>query len=141
MLGSNISTASTSLVNATGLSFTADANTHYIIEADIIWESNTALGGIGFSLNGPATPTAVVFHWSTFSALSSLTHRFARAWNGGSTALTLVDSANASIPAKMYATVITGASGGTITVRYCAGGVLATVTIIEGSSIRYRVVE
>lgn len=139
MLASDISTTSTTLVNATGLSFAVAANTRYIFEADVIWSSNSLTEGVGISFSGPASPTLIVWDFRSFSALTTLRSRMGRAWDDGSTAITAVDSINANVPGRVNGVFVNGANAGTFTMRYLAGtGV--TATIKAGSMLRYRLV-
>ena len=57
ILGSDVTTTSASFVDVTGLSFSALANSSYLIDVYLRWKSASAGGAL--ACNGPATPTFI----------------------------------------------------------------------------------
>lgn len=135
----DVTNATTSFVNVTGLTFEMLANKTYIIEGWLIFQSNTAGTGIKFALNSSASPVAVAMlaHIPTGLGLyASCVTLASRAYNTG-TASATVDTINANLLCKIDGMVRNGANGGTLAVRFAAE-TTGTVKIMTGSVLRYR---
>ena len=132
----------TSFADITDLSFTALANKTYIIEAWLVFQSNTQTTGIKFALNGPASPTIVVLNAHIPIALTlyaSSNMLAARAYNTGTPSIS-VDTINANLLCKIDALVKNGSTQGTVALRFAAE-TTGTVKVMMGSVLRYRQVD
>ena len=133
------SNATTTFANVTGLTFEMLASKTYIIEAWLIFQSNTAGTGIKFALNGPASPAAVALlaHVPISLALyASCVTLASRAYNTGTPSAS-VDTINANLLCKVDAIVRNGTTAGTLAIRFAAE-TTGTVKIMTGSVLRYR---
>jgi hypothetical protein len=131
--------SSTSFADITDLTFTPLAGKTYIIEAWLIFQSNTVTTGIGFAGNGPASPTAYVMNANipivlTLYASDSL--MASRAYNVG-TASASVDTINANLLAKIDCLLVNGVNSTAFTLRFKAE-TTGTVKVLAGSTLRYR---
>jgi hypothetical protein len=140
-LGATISTTSTTLVDATGFSFSATANTSYALEWDIAWQGSIVNGAIGLSLNGPASPTLVSLNWETYNG-TAIFRRNINAWNGGDdVGGSLLSLGTPVTRAFMQGIFRTGANAGTVIGRYKAGGIILNqVSLLAHSCMRWRVI-
>ena len=113
---STTTNATTSFADVTGASFPMMANTIYQFQFDIIWQSSTSGVGIGFGVNGPASPNFVLVRTEIPTSLSAVTHGMQRAYDTG-TATTAVDATNVNCYAKCYGFVSNGANAGNLVLR------------------------
>jgi hypothetical protein len=129
ILGSDVTTTSASFVDVTGLSFSALANSSYLIEVYLRWISATAnLGAL--ACNGPATPTFV-----SASGNASAGGRTANAYD-----VYFLDSpASAGGAGGEYGEIllVTGATAGTFILRI-SSVYSSLVTVYAGSVLKYR---
>ncbi len=135
----DVTNATTSFADITGMTFTPLANKTYIFEAWIIFQSNTVGTGIGFAGNGPASPTAYVFNAEIPIALTlyaSDSLMASRAYNTG-TASASVDIINSNLLAKINGVLVNGANSTPFTLRFKAE-TTGTVKVLAGSVLRYR---
>lgn len=138
----DVQNATTTFADVTGLTFTALANKTYIIEAWLIFQSNTAGTGIKFALNGPASPVAVAMLAHIPIALTlyaSCVTLASRAYDTGTPSVS-VDTINANLLCKIDGLVRNGNTQGPITIRFAAE-TTGTVTVKAGSVLRYRQVD
>lgn len=138
----DVTNSTTTFANVTGLTFTALANKTYIIEAWLIFQSNTAGTGIKFAFNGPASPVAVVMLAHIPIALTlyaSCATLASRAYDTGTPSVS-VDAINANLLCKIDAVVRNGATQGTVAIRFAAE-TTGTVKVLGGSILRYRQVD
>lgn len=135
----DITNSTTNFADVTGLTFAMLADKTYIIEAWLIFQSNTAGTGIKFALNSAASPVAVVMiaHipigitlYASDSALAS------RAYDVGTPSVS-VDTINANLLCKIEGLVRNGVSPGTLAMRFAAE-TTGIVKIMTGSVLRYR---
>ena len=135
----DVTNATTTFADITGLSFTALANKDYIIEGWLIFQSDTATCGIKFALNGPASPVAVAMLAHIPIALdlyASDSCRASRAYNSCVPSVS-VDTINANLLCKIEGLVRNGATEGALALRFAAE-TTGTVKIMTGSVLRYR---
>ena len=133
------SNATTTFANVTGLTFEMLASKTYIIEAWLIFQSNTAGTGIKFALNGPASPAAVAMLAHVPIALilyASCVTLASRAYNTGTPSAS-VDVINSNLLCKIDAIVRNGTTAGTLAIRFAAE-TTGTVKVMTGSTLRYR---
>lgn len=125
-------TNSTSYIDITGLGFTLQPTTTYSFIFIISWTSGFAGTGVGFSINGPSSP-------SYFSALmqthqrSSVLTRFITVYDDG-TAGVNVDTINLTYTATIIGNITTGASGGDLIARVRRGGAENSISVFAGSN-------
>lgn len=92
------------------------ASTVYMFQFDIIWQSTSTGVGIGFGVNGPASPTFVLVRTEIPTSLTAVTQGMQRAYDTG-TATGAIDSANANCFAKCYGFVSNGTTAGNLVLR------------------------
>jgi len=124
----------------TGLSFEMLANKDYIIEAWLIFQSDTAGTGIKFALfSAAASPVAVVMNAHIPVALTlyaSGNMLASRAYDTGTPSVS-VDTANANLLCKIDGLVRNGVNAGTLSIRFAAE-TTGIVKVMAGSVLRYR---
>jgi hypothetical protein len=138
VLGGDQTTNSTSLVDLLGLSFPIEANSVYIIEAWIVWQSNSSNYGIGFAINGPANQ--VLAAQKTLIALTTATEYIMNGtgYNAPNATSASPPAANQNYLALMHAVLKTGGTLGTFQVRWRSENTSGTMTAKAGSSLRWR---
>lgn len=136
VLGSDQTTASTTYVDCTGLSFSAASGVKYLISFNGIFRSSNVNDGIGLALNGPSTSFFTDANYLPITATASV-QRSARAYDQGSAA-TSVDVADSDVLGQLDALVTTSAAG-TIILRWLSE-TGATMTMKAGSVLTYQVI-
>lgn len=124
--------STTSLADATGLSFAVEANKTYAFDFYIRWRSAATTTGIQLSINAPASPTALVFHIETPTSTTAIADSVRRAADTGA-ATSGIDTQNADTFAKITGLLINGANAGTLIIRFASEVDASTVTIKAGS--------
>lgn len=131
LLGSDRTNSTTSFADATGLSFTLQANTTYGFTFRVLVTTPATTQGYNIAINGPSTPTA--FAYQSLQPLSNTTQspNHQTAYDTG--------TAGSTAPAGTFVVVIpgtitTGASGGTLIVRFLSETGGQTVTVKAGSN-------
>lgn len=130
--------SSTSLADATGLTFTPEANKTYLIEALIRFATSATTVGIGFSVNGPASPVFVAGHWVANAAQGTPDAGAFNAYN--------VKITSSAAPfttdnlATLWCLFRNGGTAGPLVIRFCAE-TTGTVTVKDGSVLRYRLLD
>lgn len=138
-LASDVTTSSTSYVDITGLSFSAAASTNYVINACLLVQTSDATVGLGISINGPASPTNLVFMSRIGTGVGGASLRNGRAYDTG-TANAGLDVANVNYAAAFTAILRNGSNTGTVILRLKAEAGTATVRVMTHSAMGYRVV-
>ncbi len=129
----------TSFADITDLTFTPLANKTYVFEAWLILQSNTALTGIKFAGNGPASPTAYVMNAHIPIALTlyaSDSNMASRAYDTGTPSVS-VDTINSNLLAKIDGVLVNGSNSTAFTLRFAAE-TTGIVKVKAGSVLRYR---
>jgi hypothetical protein len=136
----DVTNSTTTFADVTGLSFSMLASKDYIIEAWIIFQSNTAATGIKFALySAAASPVAVVnlchipIGITLYASDSCLA---ARAYNTGTPSVS-VDTTNSNLLCKIEGLVRNGVNAGTLAIRFAAE-TSGIVKVMTGSVLRYR---
>lgn len=119
-------------LDATGLSFFAEASTDYAIEFSVIYSVPASTDGISLAVNGPAAPVSVV----GFQAVPANASPY--------TGFVVYDGSTVNIAstfaglnhAKLHCILRNGLTAGTFILRFKAEA--GAVTIKAGSSLRYR---
>jgi hypothetical protein len=128
-VASDQTSSSPSYADVTGLTASVAANTTYVFEAYIIWQSSNTAEGIGLAVNGPASPTLLVSHAAVNAAVSYYpVIKVATAYDTG--ALITTGAGATDRAAHVRGVITTGASSGTFAIRFRAetgGGSSATV--------------
>jgi hypothetical protein len=136
VLRTDVVTNSTSYGDITGLSFPVVAGGMYLFDFRFVFQSANVNTGIALAVNGPATPTTLVYHSINPISLVAVNSRSARAYDGP-TASSAVDIVDVDCPAIMWG-FIRPSVNGTVIGRVASetGGV--NVTIKAGSVLLYR---
>jgi hypothetical protein len=134
-LSTDRSSTSTTYADVTDLSFAVDASTNYEIVCNLIYRSVATTTGIGFALNGPASPTVVAGQFVSNSTATALNGRSFNAYNGtGKT--TGVTTANVDTYGMFRAYFRNGTNAGTLQLRYSSEVGGSSVTVKANSYCR-----
>lgn len=135
---SDTANTTTSLANATGLTFNALANSIYIIEVFLLWNTSGTAVGIKVSATASGTPTITAGHFITDAASGAPD---SSSYNANNAVVTTSASPFATYSmGKVNAILQTAASASTWQLRFAAE-TTGTITIKAGSIVRYRKVE
>ena len=134
-VASDQTSSSTSYADVTGLTASVAANTTYVFEAYIIWQTSIAPEGIGLAVNGPASPTLLVSHAAANTSANY--YQFITITTAYDTGVLATQGAGATNRAAHVRGVITtGASSGTFAIRYRAEtGGANSATVKTGSTL------
>ena len=128
----DITKSNVTLADITGLTFSIDASTTYLIEAYIFWLAAATTTGLSLALNGPASPTNVIYSAIIPTAATAIQA-------GGATAYETKITGTASLTTTLGATfsgqVVNGTTAGTLAMRW-SPEVVASATIKRGSWAR-----
>lgn len=126
---SDFVTSSTSLSDVTQMEFGVRANRDYYFEFYLMFESAAGGTGILLSINGPASPTSIMFDTEIQTTTQNTFRKAAaRAYDAG-TVTAGVDTANAICPAIVRGYLRNGANAGTVKLRLASGTGGTNVTI------------
>jgi hypothetical protein len=128
----DVSNATTTFADITGLSFPALANTAYEFHAVLVFQSNTTTTGIKFSTSGPSGVPLVQTHIPI--SLTSVTLGAQTAFDTG-TASASVAIANQNYVAFVDGVFVCGATPGDFKLRFAAE-TTGTVLVKAGSFVR-----
>lgn len=112
--------SSTSFTDVTGVTFPVMANTIYLFQFDVTWQTTNTGVGIGLGVNGPAGTTFVVVRTEIPTSLTAVTQGLQRVYatgTTGGTATAAIDSPNVNNYAKCYGFVSIGGTAGTLALR------------------------
>lgn len=132
----DVTNATSSFADATGLTFSILASKDYVFEAWVLFQSDTATTGIALGVNGPASPTSVTIQTQIPISLVAVTAGGARAYDSG-TATASVDTINVNLLAKISGIIRNGSNAGTLAIRFAAE-TTGTVKVMTGSILRWR---
>ncbi len=125
----------TTLANATGLTFAALANSTYIIEVFLVWAASVATVGIKVSATASGTPTITAGHFIT-DATSGTPD--SSSYNANDVVVTTSASPfTTNNMGILHAILKTGANPSTWQLRFAAE-TTGTITVKIGSTLRYR---
>jgi len=119
------------------MSFPVDANSTYVFEAYIVFQSNNTGYGVGFSFNGPANPVYALHQTIVTLTATSNTYLDGFGYNLPNSTSASVVTANTNYLATMHGVIITGADGGTLILRWRGENAAGTYTVVAGSIILY----
>ncbi len=132
-MSTDVSNSSVTLSNATGLLIALAANSHYALEAKVIFQTAALTTGMTLTQAVPAGAT-VAAQWNipTSPTASALSNQ--RTADTG-TASTAIDMINANTLATASILVITGATAGHIQIRFASEVTASNVVIKAGSHL------
>lgn len=133
--GSDTTNSTTSLADATGLTFSASANSSYLIEVFLRWDASATAVGIQVSATASGSPTLTA---GLFLANAAAGTADGSVWNADDVVTTTTASAfTAGNVGVISALLITSGSSSTWQVRFAAEAT-GSITVKAGSIIRYR---
>ncbi|MFC7422067.1 hypothetical protein ACFQNF_19595 [Iodobacter arcticus] len=132
-MSSDVSNNTVTLSNATGLMIALAANSHYALEAKVMFQTAALTTGIRLSQTVPAGAT-VAAQWNIPISLTASALSNQRAADTG-TASTAVDAINANTLATASILVITAATAGNIQIRFASEVAASNVVIKAGSHL------
>ncbi|HJT92446.1 MAG TPA: hypothetical protein VJ777_10940 [Mycobacterium sp.] len=136
-LDGDVSNNATAFADATGLSFIANPNSDYLIEAFLVYVAAATTTGLNLGINGPASPVGVLGEWRAYTSATAALLRQFTAYNSG-TPTTGVLAASSPQFAQFTAMIRTNAAGGPVTLRFASEVAGSAVTIKAGSIIRVQ---
>ena len=132
-LGADVTNNTTTLANATGLSIALAANSTYALNVQVMFQTAATTTGIRLTQTVPSGAT-VVAQWDTPTSLTARTLANQRAADAGA-ASTAMDVANANTLAAGTLLVVTGASAGSLQIRFASEVAASNAVIKAGSNI------
>lgn len=129
--------STTNLADAAGLTFNADANSVYIVEVFLLWDTSATTVGLKVSATATGSPTIQSGHFITDAAAGTPD---STSWNtndGGSTVPTSASPYTTYNIGKVNAILKTSGSTSVWQLRFAAE-TTGTITIKGGSVLRYR---
>lgn len=132
-LGADVTNSTTTLSSVTGLAVALDANSTYKVEAQVMFQTAATTTGIRLTQAVP-TGATVVAQWNTPTSLTASTLANQRAANTGA-ASTAIDAANSNTLATGSLLLITGASAGTLQIRFASEVSASNAVVKAGSSL------
>jgi hypothetical protein len=113
-----VTSTSTSFADITGLTFSVAANTSYLLECEIIYQSTAAGTGIAFGVNGPATPTSVQIFTQIMTTATAQVVGNQNAYDTGTA--TASATANTNLRGRLVCILDNGNNSGTLAVRFAS---------------------
>lgn len=135
VMSGDIANATVNLADATGMTFTADANSEYIVEGFILWNTSATTVGIKLSAAATNSPTIMAGHFITDSASGTPD---SSSYNANNVVVTTSASAFTTYNSgKLNAIIKTGGSSSVWQLRFAAE-TTGTITLKQNSVLRYR---
>lgn len=131
-LSADRTSSSTTYADVTDLSFPVSANVNYQIDCTLTYQTAATTTGIGFALNGPASPSMVVGAMEASTSGVAASRNQFNAYNG-TTKSSGVQTASANQSANLRALFRNGANSGTLSLRY-ASEVAASNAVVKAGS-------
>ena len=103
----------------------------------IIFSTAYVTTGIGFGVNGPASPVALALETHIPTSLTATLHRSARDYDSGTTTSD-VDTPDANLLAMVSGIIRNGVNAGNLAIRYKSENSSESVTVKTGSILRWR---
>lgn len=132
-LTADVTNSTTTLANVTGLAIALEANSTYAIDARVMFQTAAITTGIRLTQAIP-TGATVVAQWNTPTSLTASTLANQRAANTGA-ASTAIDTANANTLATGSLLVITGATAGSLQLRFSSEVSASNAVVKTGSNL------
>jgi hypothetical protein len=134
-LGTDQTNSTTTLADATGLSFDVEADRTYLFTAYILWDTPSTATAAAFSINGPASPTLLSWHGRTMnSAGGGITTNNQTAYDVAAIGTTAAYTTN---NLAMIEGIIKPSVDGTVVVRFRSETAGQQITVKAGSTIKY----
>lgn len=128
----NSNATANTLEDVTGLSFYAEANKTYAYRVRCPYTSAATTTGSRWTINGPASPTAVYYRSSYTLTATTLTTNYQSAYNGPATSN--ATSLTAGNMATIDGFLRNGATAGTVQVRHASEVANSAITALAISS-------
>jgi hypothetical protein len=125
--------STTTMVSITQLAIPVLANTQYVMDFTVIFQSAVTTTGIQFGFTGPASPTSVLIVSETQLTDTTWQVATARAF-GNLTASTGVTTININYLARIKLLLVNGANAGTVQIQF-ASEVAATAVLVKRGSM------
>ena len=133
VLGADVSNSTTTLANATGLSFSAASGRTYRFHAHIIYNAAVTTTGVNFAVNGPTNSLFGIMTTATNGAAAVQISNVNAVNTAGTVSGTSFTTGNM---ATIDGTITTTAAG-TVIVRFSSEVATSAITIKAGSSIEW----
>ncbi len=117
------------MADATGLSFSVEANKKYYFEFDVVYQSTNINTGIALSMSAPSSPTSLVFYGQVWSSVTTSAFGMGRANDAVAGTASNTDSANTDTLGKITGYLSNGANAGTLIVRFRSSRNGTTVSV------------
>lgn len=132
-LTADVTNATTTLANVTGLAVALNASSTYVIDAWVMFQTAATTTGIRLTQSVPSGAT-VVANWTT--PLTATTATFAHQRTGDAGAATAsIDTANVNTLATGRLLVINGATAGSLQIRFASEVAASNAVVKTGSSL------
>lgn len=133
LLGSDVTTTSGSLVDATGLSFSVKSGVKYRFHFWLLIQNSNTAAGVELSINGPSVNTnGLAYNVFLPTSASAMVTGFRRAVNTATDG-TAVDVADANLLAEIFG-IIDPSADGTLIVRFSTETATTTTARIKAGS-------
>lgn len=133
LLGSDVTTTSGSLVDATGLSFSVKANVKYRFHFWLLVQNSNTAAGVELSINGPSVNTnGLAYNVYVPTSATAMVTGFRRAVNTATDG-TAVDVADSNLLAEIFGYIDPSADG-TLIVRFSTETATTTTARIKAGS-------
>jgi hypothetical protein len=132
----NVSNSTTTMANATGLSWPIAASHNYYLSCSLIYQSASTSGGLKLAFTGPASPTQVEYCLNNGTSATASANSCTAAANtsfGTVVGSTVVGLATTNLPANFFGTIENGANAGTLQLQFAS--VASVSTTIERGSV------
>ncbi len=127
-------TGSTTMQTATGLAFAVSSAALYRFEFIVGWQSIAITTGIAFGVNGPASPTMLVYETDISTGLiGGVVTRTGRAFNVQTVASLAIDSSGVNSYAYVGGVLRNGVNAGTLQLQFASEVAGSTVSVRGGS--------
>lgn len=132
-LAADVTNNTTTLANVTGLAVALAANSTYQIDGQVMFQTVATTTGIRLTQAVP-TGATVVAQWNTPTSLTASTLANQRAADAGATT-TAIDTANANTLATTSILVVTGATAGSLQIRFASEVAGSNAVVKAGSNL------
>lgn len=132
-LTADVTNATTTLANVTGLAVALNASSTYVIDAWVMFQTAATTTGIRLTQSVPSGAT-VVANWATPLTATTATLAHQRAGDVGAASAS-IDTANVNTLATGRLLVITGATSGSLQIRFASEVAASNAVVKAGSSL------
>ncbi|MBK8336986.1 MAG: hypothetical protein IPL03_10515 [Sterolibacteriaceae bacterium] len=132
-LTADVTNATTTLANVTGLTVALNASSTYVIDAWVMFQTAATTTGIRLTQSVPSGAT-VVANWATPLTATTATLAHQRAGDVGAASAS-IDTANVNTLATGRLLVITGVTAGSLQIRFASEVAASNAVVKAGSSL------